>query len=107
MKATKSLVGLAVCAAWVFGAGSATAGEITGNGKWIAGSPDAPLNGKSLCAYSGQQDDPSEAAEEGFIGLITQNWGQLPKAVRDFLTNVVGVNPGINCNPTRTPGEPG
>lgn len=59
----KKLAGVFVCAAWVIGTNAALAGEITGNGKWIAGSPDAPLNGKSECAYSGRQDDPNE---EGF-----------------------------------------
>ena len=38
------------------GASSALAGEITGNGEYIAGSNAAPLNGKSNCAYSGQED---------------------------------------------------
>ena len=37
--------------------GSAFAGEITGNGKWIAGSEQAPLNGRSECVYSGQNDE--------------------------------------------------
>lgn len=106
MKAIKSLAGLVVCGAWILGAGNAAAGEITGNGKWIAGSPDAPLNGKSICAFSGQQDDPSEASEEGFRGLITQSWGQLPKGLRDFLTSI-GMNPGVSCNPTSSSGEPG
>ena len=97
------LVGLALAAAWILGAGTAGAGEITGNGKWIAGSPDAPLNGKSECAFSGQQDEPGE---EPFRGLIAQSWGQIPKAVRDFLTSI-GLNPGISCNPTKaTGGEP-
>ena len=80
---TGKLVGLVLAAAWIFGAGTAVAGEITGNGKWIAGSPDAPLNGKSECAFSGQQDEPGEPP---FRGLIAQSWGQIPKAVRDFLT---------------------
>jgi hypothetical protein len=34
--------------------------------------PDAPLNGKSACAYSGQQDDP--VADQGtFKGDRTQS----------------------------------
>lgn len=106
MKMLKSLAGLVVCGAWILGAGSVSAGEITGNGKWIAGSPDAPLNGKSACAFSGQQDDPSGAIEEGFRALIAQSWGQIPKAGRDFLTSI-GLNPGIACNPTKAGGEPG
>jgi len=82
------------------GANTTTAGEITGNGKWIAGSPDAPLNGKSACAYSGREDDP---ASGDFKGTIAQSWGQLPKVVRDFLTSI-GMNPGNACNPTKSGG---
>jgi len=72
------------------------AGEITGNGKWIAGSPDAPLHGKSSCAYSGRQDDPTET---DFRNPLAQAWGLLEKAVRTFLTSIGG-NPGVACNPT-------
>ena len=55
----RRLLAVASCAAAVvgLGAGSAFAGEITGNGKWIAGSPDAPLHGKSICSFSGQNDN--------------------------------------------------
>ena len=74
----------------------AVAGEITGNGKWIAGSPDAPLQGNSECAYSGQQDDPTEPG----ANPIAQAWGLIAKFVRDFLTSI-GNNPGVACNPTR------
>jgi hypothetical protein len=43
----KRLFAAALCppAIACLSSGSAFAGEITGNGKWIAGSPDAPLNG--------------------------------------------------------------
>ena len=102
MNTKKTLAGLVVCAAWVLATGTAGAGEITGNGKWIAGSPDAPLNGKSKCAFSGQQDDPGEPP---FRGIIAQSWGQIPKAVRDFLTSI-GMNPGIACNPTKAAPPP-
>lgn len=81
--------------------GYAVAGEITGNGKWIAGDADAPLHGKSACAYSGREDDP-ESGE--FKGTIAQAWGQLSKEVRDFLTSV-GFHPGDACNPTKSGGE--
>jgi hypothetical protein len=103
MGTRNTLFGLVVYGASILGIHTAFAGEITGNGKWIAGSPDAPLNGKSECAFSGQQDDPGEPP---FRGLIAQSWGQIPKAVRDFLTSI-GMNPGISCNPTKaTGGEP-
>ena len=102
MTTKKKLLGLVVCGASILSMHAAFAGEITGNGKWIAGSPDEPLNGKSECAFSGQQDDPGEPP---FRGLIAQSWGQIPKAVRDFLTSI-GLNPGISCNPTKAPPPP-
>jgi len=84
---------------------TAFAGEITGSGKWIAGSESAPLKGKSECAYSGLNDNyvlgnPIPDAD-GFSR--TQSWGQLDRATRAFLTSI-GVNPGIACNPTRSSG---
>lgn len=84
---------------------TAFAGEITGSGKWIAGSESAPLKGKSACAYSGRNDNsvlgnPLPDAD-GFTR--TQSWGQLDRETRAFLTSI-GVNPGIACNPTRSSG---
>jgi len=96
----KKLAAILVGAGWIIGTYAAIAGEITGNGKWIAGSPDAPLNGKSECAYSGQQDNPGEPP---FRGLIAQSWGQIPKAIRDIIT-ALGGNPGVACNPTKPGG---
>ena len=99
------LIFAAFCAVVVaaIGASSAFAGEITGNGKWIAGSETAPLNGKSPCAFSGQNDNwqlgnPTPDAD-GFTR--TQNWGQAGQEGRAFLTSI-GLNPGLACNPTRT-----
>jgi hypothetical protein len=79
---------------------TAVAGEITGNGKWIAGSEEAPLNGKSECAYSGREDEP-ESGE--FKGPIAQAWGQLTKETRVFLTSIDN-NPGEACNPKKVEG---
>ncbi len=89
------------------GAGAASAGEITGTGKYIAGSNDAPLHGKSACAYSGQEDlqyvdeagNPLPQPTKG-DPAHAQSWGQIPKAGRDFLTTI-GENPGVACNPTK------
>ena len=96
---------VAVCAAAVVavGASAASAGEITGNGKWIAGSEAAPLNGRSECAYSGQNDNfvlgnPVPDAD-GFTR--TQSWGQVGQEGRAFLTSI-GLNPGIACNPSKS-----
>ena len=91
-------LGVAACAATVLGllATGAFAGEITGNGKSLK-NPDGTLNGRSECAYSGQEDGPVPG------GSNAQSWGQIPKAVRDFLTTI-GLNPGIACNPTKAAG---
>jgi hypothetical protein len=88
-------------------AGSVFAGEVTGNGTLKA------VHGRSDCAYSGQEDlqwftDDSDAtrkavATRGEPGHA-QSWGQIPKAVRDELT-LIGLNPGIACNPNRSPFE--
>ena len=75
---------------------SAFAGEITGNGKWIAGSDEAPLNGRSECAYSGREDDPDDPT---FKGEMAQAWGLMSKELRDFLTSI-GLHPGNACNPS-------
>ena len=92
-------IGIVVCAMLTIGAFSNVtyAGEITGNGKWIAGSPSAPLNGQSECAYSGRQDDPTEP---GFRNVLVQAWGQIEKATRVFLTTI-GMNPGTACSPAK------
>lgn len=78
---------------------AAYAGEITGNGKDLR-DEDGALQGRSICAFSGLNDtytgDPDVPDEEGFTR--TQNWGQIPKAEKEFLTSI-GVNPGRSCNP--------
>ena len=97
-------VGVAVFAATALatvGVSSAFAGEITGNGKWIAGSEAAPLHGKSDCAYSGVNDNyvlgnPVPDAD-GFTR--TQSWGQV---IRN--AGPLGGVPGTACNPTRAGG---
>jgi hypothetical protein len=68
-------------------AGTAFAGEVTGNGKPTA----APDNASSICAFSGQNDNPNEAAPEGGR---TQSYGQL---VRQGAANPRAFNPGDAC----------
>ena len=97
--ARKTLV--SVAALLLVGVG-AQAGEITGNGKSLK-NENGTLNGRSACAFSGQQDDP--IADEGvFRGDRVQNWGQIPKAVRDFL-RTIGLHPGDSCNPRKSSGQ--
>jgi hypothetical protein len=107
MKSCAALVAAAAFAA--VGVGSAFAGEVTGSGRYIAGSDTAPLHGKSECAYSGLNDNyvfgtagPGNPDSDGFTR--TQNWGQIDPATRAFLT-AVGANPGVSCNPTKATGE--
>jgi len=104
----RRVLAVVACTAAVVGvsAGSALAGEITGSGKWIAGSESAPLKGKSECAYSGLNDNyvlgnPVPDAD-GFSR--TQSWGQVGKEGRAFLTSI-GLNPGNACNPSKSGGE--
>ena len=93
--------GLVACTASILclGAGVAFAGEITGNGKSLK-NPDGTLNGKSVCAFSGREDDPSDPL---FRGDIAQSWGQIAKAIRDSFPAFL--HPGVSCNPTRSQGE--
>ena len=104
-KRSGASIGLALILSALATAGHA--GEITGNGKSLK-DDEGNLNGKSVCAFSGLNDtftgDPTEPDEDGFTR--TQNWGQLSKAVKEFLT-MIGVNPGNSCNPTKSGGEPG
>lgn len=87
-------------AAFSAGMGAASAGEITGNGKSLK-TEDGTLHGRSECAFSGYNDtysgDPSVPDEDGFTR--TQNWGQIPKVVRDEIAGF-GAHPGQSCNPT-------
>ena len=69
------------------GWGGCSSGEVTGNGKAIT------INARSECAFSGLEDGDGNPPGPGF----TQNWGQIPKADRDFL-RTIGVSPEALCN---------
>ena len=94
----KSLLATAVCVVAVAGlsAAPAFAGEITGNGKWIAGSEEAPLHGKSECAYSGQND---EYVLGDTSAPRAQSWGHVVTEFVPVVGGGAGV-PGAACNPT-------
>lgn len=87
----KKMVGVAVFAAMLVGGGAnaAFAGEITGNGKSLK-----PLSAKSICAFSGLNDEYVLGDESA---PRVQNWGSIPKEFRDFLSTV-GAHPGEACN---------
>lgn len=89
----KSLLAAAVCVGAVaaVGAGSAFAGEVTGKGD---PTPIAEYRAASICSFSGQNDaepPPGRTAEH------VQNWGQIPKEVRDDIATH-GEHPGDACN---------
>jgi hypothetical protein len=87
--------GLAVSVAAValsLSVSAALAGEITGTGRSLE-----PLHSRSECAFSGLNDDPTGIDPANGPPGRTQNWGQIPKAYRDYLTSI-GVTPGALCN---------
>jgi hypothetical protein len=92
---------VAVAALATVGVGSAFGGEITGNGKWIAGSESAPLHGKSGCAFSGVNDNfvLGNPVPDAYGFTRTQSWGQV---IRN--AGPLGGVPGTACNPTRATG---
>ncbi|MFA9429393.1 hypothetical protein [Egicoccus sp. AB-alg2] len=88
----KRKLGLVLCAGAMVGmtASAASAGEITGNGKVLE------VKARSICAYSGLDDDDDDGFDR------TQNWGQIPKADREFLAGI-GAHPGQACNARLNP----
>lgn len=73
------------------GAGPAMAGEVTGNGN---PTPISGYRASSICSFSGLNDgNPSP----GRTAAHVQNWGQIPKAIRNALT-ADGAHPGDACN---------
>jgi len=104
----KLVVFTAMVVVFALSATAGFAGEVTGNGRYIAGSDAAPLKGKSPCAYSGLNDNyvfgiagPGNPDEDGFTQ--TQNWGHF---VTQMGGNAGGGGAGPNgCNPTLGGGE--
>jgi hypothetical protein len=77
-------VSLGSAALVAMGSVSASAGEVTGNGKVTQG----PAHANSICVYSGLNDDTEE--EPG----RTQSYGQIVRAgFKDFVPG-----PGVACN---------
>jgi hypothetical protein len=79
-------------------AGSAFAGEVTGNGKKTpigeASEAGGPPHASSICSFSGQNDGEPPAGRKA---EHVQNWGQIPKEVRDEISGD-GEHPGDACN---------
>lgn len=70
-------------------AGAVLAGEITGTGKSLE-----PLHGKSICAFSGLNDDPLGLNPENGPPGRVQSYGQVVKMVGG---GVLGGIPGQAC----------
>ena len=89
----------AICAA--LSAAPALAGEVTGSGK-----RSNQNQGKSWCSFSGKNDDPTaplDGSGPNGPGGPSQSFGQENKlGISDPHTG----NPGLFCNPTRSPFGP-
>lgn len=94
----KSRIGVAIGSAMLLialSAGSVLAGEVTGKGD---PTPVAGYVMNSICAFSGQNDGEPPA---GRTAAHVQNWGQITKADRDFITanpSEHAAHPGLACN---------
>jgi hypothetical protein len=98
----RSLAAVAVCAALIsLSAGPAVAGEVIGSGK-----KEDQNQGKSWCSFSGLNDDPGaplDGTGPNGPGGQSQSFGQ---------ENKLGIadphegNPGLFCNPTKSPFGP-
>ena len=90
MKRTLATIVVALATVGATGT-AASAGEITGNGN---PTPVNSYNANSICAFSGLDDmDFESPVQPG----VVQNWGSIPKEVRDFLAGI-GEHPGTACN---------
>lgn len=90
----RSRFSLALVAAALLASASAAsvlAGEVTGNGD---PTPIAEGRASSICSFSGRNDGEPPP---GRTAAHVQNWGQIPKADRDFLSTI-GFHPGDACN---------
>ena len=95
---------LAMTAATMFvclSVGGALAGEVKGppgaenlRHTPIGAAPDDDPHAASICSFSGLGDGEDAP---GRTAAHVQNWGQIPKVVRDELTTG-GAHPGDSCN---------
>ena len=91
----RAVVGSAVCVTALvgFGAGPASAGEITGNGDSLQIAPHT-LQGKSECAFSGLNDEYYVLHD-----LTASRTQTFPQYKRDFEPDLPPGTPGYACNP--------
>jgi hypothetical protein len=82
-------------------ASAALAGEVTGSG-----ANEEQNQGKSWCSFSGLNDDPTaplDGSGPNGPGGQSQSYGQ---DVKLGLADPHGFNPGVACNPNKTPLPP-
>jgi hypothetical protein len=98
MLSRKSTLAAVVCTTAVAGscAGTAFAGEVTGNGKPTAG----PTHANSICVFSGKNDNPTAPLDNPDAGGVAQSYGQLVRL--GVIENFFGAtpktfNPGDTC----------
>ena len=90
----KLIAALLVVAAGIGVGGTAFAGELGGSAN--GNGPKGTAHANSICVFSGLEDgeeDPTGPSGPG----TTQNWGQIPKAIRDIIATQ-GEHPGDACN---------
>jgi hypothetical protein len=100
----KATIAAAVCAFAIVGgsAGSAFAGEVTGNGKPTGG----PAHANSICVFSGKNDDPTaplDGSGPNGPGGVAQSYGQ---DVKLGLASPHAFNPGDACRGGSNTEEP-
>jgi hypothetical protein len=118
MRLKMMLAAVAAVATLMALGGTAFAGEITGGGK--NGPKPTPVatyeNPNSICAFSGQNDDPTEESpEDPFASGRVQSFGDIVQQyVREFSEEpgdhvplIQENKPGINCNKNRAPDHEG
>ncbi len=86
----RAIIGAGLVVASIGMGSTAFAGEIGGSGKLT---PINSYRANSICSFSGLNDNPDDPVEGGRV----QNWGIIPKEIRDQLA-AEGEHPGDACN---------
>jgi hypothetical protein len=99
---TMMMAGVGAVALVAISTGSASAGEINGNGQPPGGEGLGSAHANSICAFSGLEDGDG-AGFPGPGGAPPQNWGHVQQAERAAGATVQdlkasGFQPGDSCN---------
>lgn len=96
----KMIVAGALAVLTIGAGGTVFAGEDTGSGHGGPngdGKTGAYTKSNSECAFSGLEDGSEDPTAPSGPGAPPQNWGQIPKQVRDEIAQF-GAHPGQACN---------